>query len=186
MANIGLGSRPTTKAAKMLEWWAPGALYQAETRWFTDGATIAMQGITPTVNYDIAPAAGEQILVNRVTFIVVDSAGGTDWSPTVIGGHTAALTTGIKLALIKDGSEVHDFTSEFTIKNNGDFFCYTSPDYVFQELETGDAMNSCTFDLVGVHAPVLLDSTDDALRVVIADNISVTTLRARADLFVLP
>jgi hypothetical protein len=182
MPGTGLGSRPTAKTAGMLEWWAPGMLYEPEVRWFVEsGASIDM---TAADTFDISPASNEKILVNRVTLIVVDTFDA--WADTDFGNQTAySASAGITFSLRKNGSEVHEFTSSTEILNNRTLFANTAPDFLFQELDSGNAMASATWDFVGTMSPVLLDSTDDALRFVTGAVKSVAFMQARADIFVL-
>ncbi len=174
-----LGVRPQGKIQSALEWWSPGKTYRAETRWFQSGSS---EDMTVAGTFTVAPAAGESLLINRVTLLIVDTSG--TWSDTTIGSSTAYTgSNGPRLSVRKGGSEVHEFTADIAILNNRDVFMNTSPDYVFQNLDSGNSMCAATWDLVGSHAPVILEATDDDIRFVTGSTIGCVEMSARADCF---
>lgn len=176
-----VGVRPTSRVNRTLQWEYPGAVYRPETRRFKNSGSINMIGATG--NYDLAPAAGEKLLVNRVSLIVVD--GGTSWDDGEFG-EIAALATGFTFTLRKSGSQVHDFTADYKITTNQTLFAATAPDYSVLTLDTGNRMCVATWDLVGSHAPVLLDGTDDILRINVGDALTgLVRCEARADCFLI-
>lgn len=174
------GTRPTSSVRQSLEWDFPGARYRPETRFFkTSGSSIDM---TAASTFDLAPAANEVILVNRVHLIIVDT--GAAWDDGEFGSQVAySAAAGIAFTLRKGGSQVHSFTADVEILHNRNLFSLTAPDYSRIDLDTGNSMAVATWDFVGSNAPIRLDSTDDALRFVTGATKAVAMMRARADVF---
>ena len=175
-----IGVRPEARTRQSLLWEFPGAIYRAETRFLKLTGSIDMAAATG--NYDLAPASGERLLVNRASLIIVDSTGaGNEWDDGEFGNNVA-LATGLTLTLRKSGAQVHDFTAEFKIKTNQHLFAYTAPDYSTITLESGNRLCVATWDFVGSYAPLYLDSTTDILRMNVGDSLAgIARCNMRAD-----
>lgn len=159
-----LGVRPTSKLASMMEWYYPGRVLRTERRWFeTSGSSRDM---TSAGTFDLAPAAGEAILVGTIQLAIEDS--GT-WTFATFGGASALPANGIQISTRKGGSEVHEFTADEQILTNLDLAQHCGENFQRLTLDSGSAVLICGLDLVGQAAPILLDSTDDAVRIVVND-----------------
>ena len=179
------GVRPVARVERALQWEYAGTLYRPITRWFERAANRSLASLAG--DYDLAPAAGEKLLVNRVHLILVDpSTGANLWSDSDFGGR-AALTTGLTFTLRKSGAQVHDFTDSFKITTNARLFGLTAPDYSRTTLDEGNAMGVATWDFVGSYAPVFLDGVTDILRLNVASaDVPLTTfIQVRADCFLI-
>jgi len=176
MPSIDAGVRPTTKVVRQLDWQAPGRNLTPETRWFqTSGASL---DFTAAGTFEIVPAAGECILVASITFLVTDS--GT-WSDTTFGSQTAYTTgNGPIVTLRKAGAQVHDFTADIEITSNRTLL-YNCDLYERTSWDSGNDTSRAVIDLVGSKGPVLLDATDDSLRIVTGATMSVVQFLVRAD-----
>jgi len=159
-------SRPTAEVANRLGWEYPGKVYSPVQRFATKGGAFGPD-MSAAGTYELAPAAGETLIINRLGFTFYSSTG--TWTPITIGS-TPSAGLGWTISYRKDGAEVVEFTSEIMthgkLVSNTTFFEFFSPDCRIDYYNGGAGQLVAGLDFVGSGAPIILNSTDDMIRIV--------------------